>query len=163
MHFYLQKTHKILVIVALEAIPRNPRVVHRNWMGHPAPIQLVQTVQHVGSHGHRKPPDENTPITWKRKWYKIFEIESIKTMVNRKKIHIAKGILVLFALLVTTMILYYEKHFTDISDNMIEITDTAHKEEYHDAIKICKQSFNRTVFSQTKSKVGCNNPDSDIW
>ena len=83
-------------------------------------------------------------------------------MVNKKKIHIAKGILVLLALLVTTMILYYEKHFSDISDNdIIEITDTAYKEEYHDAIKICRQSYNRTVFSLPKSKVGCTNPDSE--
>ena len=149
------------VVVALEAIPRNSRVVHRNWMGHAAPIQLVQTVQHIGSHGHRKPPDENTPITWNEKWNKIFKIKSIKNMVNKKKINIAKAILVLFALLATTMIFHYEKHFTEISDNIMDITDTSNEGEYHDAIKICKQSYNRTVFSQPKSKVGCTNPDSE--
>ena len=71
--FYLKNWQN--VVVALEAIPRNSRVVHRNWMGHAAPIQLVQTVQHIGSHGHRKPPDENTPITWNEKWNKIFKIK----------------------------------------------------------------------------------------
>ena len=83
-------------------------------------------------------------------------------MVNKKKINIAKAILVLFALLATTMIFHYEKHFTEISDNIMDINDTSNEEEYHDAIKICKQSYNRTVFSQPKSKVGCTtNPDSE--